>query len=59
MKKPVKIEIVDTGDERFIVRTYDDGTTDRHPVIKQPRKKRYPPRPYREWTFDKSKKKGL
>ena len=58
-KEPVKVEIIDEADERFIVRTYADGTTERHPVVKLPRKKRYPPRPYRNWQLNKTRKKGF
>ncbi len=57
MKKPVKIEVVEEGDERVLVTTYDDGEEVRRPVVKTPRKKRYPDRPYWRWSFDKSRKK--
>jgi hypothetical protein len=56
-KEPVAIEIVQEGDERFIVKTYDDGSAERVPIVKLPRK---PPRwPYRKVSFDKSRKKGF
>ena len=56
-KEPVSVEVVQEGDERFIVRTFADGTMDRLPVIKLPRKSsRFP---YRSWTLDKSRKKGF
>jgi hypothetical protein len=56
-KKPIKIEIIQQGDERFLARTFADGTEERLPIVKQPRK---PPRhPYRKVTFDKSRKKGF
>jgi hypothetical protein len=58
-KVPVGVEIIQEGDERFILKTHADGTEERVPVVKLPRKKRYPDRPYRKWTFDKSKKKGF
>jgi hypothetical protein len=29
------------------------------PIVKLPRKKRYPDRPYRRWDFDKSSKKSF
>jgi hypothetical protein len=51
--KPVKIEIEEVCEGRFIVRTYADGTVEREPVVRLPRRKRYPPRPYWEWTFDR------
>lgn len=58
-KKPVRVLIVDQGQERFILRTFSDGTKEREPIVKLPRKKRYPPRPYWDWKFSKGRKKGL
>ena len=61
-KPPISIEIVEVGEERFIVKTFADGSTQRSEIVKQPRKKRYPDRPYWTWKFDKfnkSKKKGF
>ena len=56
-KKPVSIEVVQEGDERFLVKTYANGETVREPIVRGPRRKRYPDRPYWHWTFDKTKKK--
>ena len=58
-KKPVSIEVVQEGDERFLVKTYANGETVRESIVKGPRRKRYPDRPYWHWTFDKTKKKGF
>ena len=56
-KEAVKIEVVQEGDERFIVKTFADGSNERVAVVKLPRK---PPRwPYRKVSFDKSRKKGF
>jgi hypothetical protein len=55
----VKVEIVQAGDERFIVKTFADGSEQREPVVKLPRKKRYPPRPYWQWDLSKGRKKRL
>ena len=52
-KRSIKVEVVETADGRFIVRTYGDGTVEREPVVRLPRKTRYPPRPYWEWKFDR------
>lgn len=52
-KRPIRVEIVEEPDGRFIVRTYADGVIEREPILRLPRKKRYPPRPYWEWTFDR------
>ncbi|MET3843774.1 hypothetical protein [Bradyrhizobium sp. OAE829] len=59
-KTPLSIEIVQEGEERFIVKTFADGSQQRLPIVKLPRKKRYPDRPYWTWkfdNFDKSTKK--
>jgi len=39
-KTAIKIEIIQDGDDRFMLTTFSDGL----PVVKQPKKKRYPPR---------------
>jgi hypothetical protein len=54
-KKPIKIEIVQEGDERFVLQAFSDGTEERVPIVKLPRKTRYPPRTYRKWDFIKKK----
>jgi hypothetical protein len=56
-KEPVEIEIIQEGDERFIVKTFADGSEEHVPIVKMPRK---PPRwPYRKVSFDKTRKKGF
>lgn len=58
-RKRVKVEIVDEPEGRFIITTYADGGVEREPIVKLPRKPRYPPRPYWQWKLDRTKKKGL
>jgi hypothetical protein len=56
-KVPVKIEVVQDDDERFLVRTFADGSVERLPIVKLPRK---PPRwRYRKVSLDRSRKKGF
>ena len=56
-KKPIKIEIIQEGDERFLLKEYADGSEERVPIVKLPRK---PPRyKYRTVTLDRSRKKGF
>jgi hypothetical protein len=56
-KKPIKIEVVQKGDARFLLKIFADGSEECEPIVKLPRK---PPRfPYRKVTFDKSRKKGF
>jgi hypothetical protein len=57
--KPIKIEIVEEGDERFILKVFSDGSEKREPIVKLVRKKRYPPRPYWHWDLNKGRKKGF
>jgi hypothetical protein len=58
-KNPRKIEIVQQGDERFILKVFADGREEREPIAKLPRKKRYPPRPYWQWDLSKIRKKDF
>lgn len=56
-KHPVRIEIVQEGDQRFLVKGFADGSEEREPIVKLPRK---PPRfRYRTVTLDRSRKKGF
>jgi hypothetical protein len=56
-KKPAKIEIIQEGDKRLLLKKYADGSEERMPIVKLPRK---PPRyKYRTVTLDKSRKKGF
>ena len=45
--------------EDFLVQTYANGETVRESIVKAPRRKRYPDRPYWHWNFDKTRKKGF
>lgn len=51
--KPIKIEIIENASGRFLMKTYADGTEERQAIVKLPRKKRYPDRPYWRWKFEK------
>ncbi len=56
-KRPVSVKVVQEGDERFLVKTYADGSEERHHVVKMPRRpSRYR---YRKVDLDKSRKKGF
>jgi hypothetical protein len=57
LKKLIKIEIIQEGDERFLLKQYADGSDERVPIVKLPRK---PPRyRYRKVTLHKGSKKGF
>jgi hypothetical protein len=55
-KEPRDIKIVQEGDERYVLKTFADGSEERTPIVRLPRKRsRFP---YRKWSFSKSKNKG-
>ena len=57
LKETIHIEIVQEGDERYVLKTFADGSEERTPILRLPRKRsRFP---YRKWSFNKSKNKGL
>jgi hypothetical protein len=39
-KKPFKIEVVEEGDERFLLKVYADGREERVPIVKEPKKEK-------------------
>jgi len=47
-KKPTRIEIIEEGDQRFLLKTFADGKEKREPIVKLPRKTR--PRPKVDWS---------
>ena len=47
-KKPTRIEIIEEGDQRFLLKTFADGQEKREPIVKLPRKTR--PRPKVDWS---------
>jgi hypothetical protein len=57
MADRIKIEVVQEGDERFLLKTFADGREERKHIVKLPRK--LPRYAYRTITFDKSRKKGF
>jgi hypothetical protein len=38
-KKPIQVEVMEEGDERFLLKTYADGTYERIPILKESPKK--------------------
>jgi hypothetical protein len=58
-KKPVSNRNCSGAHERFLIKAHANGEKVRESIVKGPRKKRYPDRPYWHWTFDKTKKKGF
>ena len=56
-KKIVKVEIVQDGDERALLKTYDDGTEERTPILKAEKKSRERPRPYWYWSLGTGRRK--
>jgi hypothetical protein len=56
-KKPITVEIVEEGDERTLLTTYDDGTEERVPIVRTPKKKRATNRPYWYWDLGTGRRK--
>jgi hypothetical protein len=59
LKKLIEVEIVQAGDERFILKIFSDGSEERQPIVKLPRKKPYRPRPHWHWDLNKGRKRGF
>ena len=39
-KQPTSVEIIERGDQRFLLKTYADGTEERVPIVTEPPKKK-------------------
>jgi len=50
-KTPIKVEIVQEGDERVLLKVYDDGREERTPVVRVTKKKQARLRPYWYWAL--------
>jgi hypothetical protein len=56
-KEPISVEIIQEGEERFMLKTFGDGTEERVPIVKLPRKQ---PRLFvPEVDFRQEQKKGI
>jgi hypothetical protein len=56
-RKPVQVEVVQEGGKRFLLKTYDDGTVERAPIVKIPKKRRNSSRPYWYWELGTGRRK--
>jgi hypothetical protein len=45
-KKIIRVEVVEEGDERFLLMAFADGSDERKPIVKRPRKRR----PRSDWS---------
>ena len=59
MKKPVSIEVIDEGEQRFVVLTYPDGEIERQLVDPTLKAKRKPRKPIARVGLWKGRKKGV
>jgi hypothetical protein len=55
-RRVVEIRVVQEGDERFLMRKFSDGTAERLPIVKLPRKERRPGPP-RSRDLNRGRKK--
>jgi hypothetical protein len=56
-KKLIKAEIVQDGDQRVLLKVYDDATEERAPVVRGGKKRRERPRPYWYWSLGTGRRK--
>jgi hypothetical protein len=56
-KQPSKVEIVREGEERILLRQYVDGTEERTPIVREPKKVRRSSRPYWYWELATGRRK--
>jgi hypothetical protein len=57
LKKPIKVEVVQEGEERFLLKIYDDGTETRMPIVNAPKKRPKALRPYWYWELRTGRRK--
>jgi len=57
LKKPVRVEIVQEGDERLLLTVYDDHTEERTPIVTTGKKRRDSSRPYWYWSLGTGRRK--
>jgi hypothetical protein len=43
-KEAVRVEVIEEGDERFLLKVFADGSEERLPIVKEPKEKRARPR---------------
>jgi hypothetical protein len=41
-KKSIQIEVIEEGDERYLLKVFDDGSEERHPIVKDSKRKAPP-----------------
>jgi hypothetical protein len=56
-RRPIKVEVMQEGDKRFLLKIYDDGTEQRTPIVKMPKKRRNTSRPYWYWELGTGRRK--
>ena len=56
-KKPIRVEVVQEGDDRLLLTIYDDKTEERTPILKTEKKRRNAPRPYWYWSLRTGRRK--
>lgn len=57
LKKPIRIEIIEEGEERTLLKVYRDGTEERTPIVNEPKKRRAVSRPYWYWELATGRRK--
>ena len=57
-KKAVQIEVAEVGEQRFLLKTFDDGSEERSPIVKELKKKGLRPRVDWSRKLSKGRKRG-
>lgn len=56
-KRLIRVEVVQDGEERVLVKTDDDGVRERTPIVLGTREKRSKLRPYWYWDLASGRRK--
>ncbi len=56
-KKPIRVEILQNGDERVLLKVYADHTEERTPIVRAEKKRRPALRPYWYWSLATGRRK--
>lgn len=56
-KKIIRVEIIEEGEERALLKVYGDGTEERTPIVRERKKPRATSRPYWYWDLATGRQK--
>jgi hypothetical protein len=56
-KKLIRVQVLQEGEERVLLKTYDNGLRERTPIVSRTRKKPSKLRPYWYWDLASGRRK--